>query len=251
MIDIAIIGVQKSGTTSLLNLFRQIGLYDVQHCMEFTYTQRQYNSSSWNREFQNNGKPKLIKSVGLFEDLDGLKWLVQQNQDIKFIVLARNPVKRAISAYNFNVRKGIEKRTLDQALAESSQMDLFPVHQTKFNRSTNYINAGLYDQKMKVISKVLAPENVLVLNFDRACSNLNYLEEKLSHFLNIKDERIALPKDNTIESVRFNTMTIRVLNSAPIRRLKALTPESSASLTALLTKYMTGKPERIPHTTPS
>ena len=90
MIDIAIIGVQKSGTTSLLNLFRQIGLYDVQHCMEFTYiVNRQYNSSSWNREFQNNGKPKLIKSVGLFEDLDGLKWLVQQNQDIKFIVLAR------------------------------------------------------------------------------------------------------------------------------------------------------------------
>ena len=118
-LNFIIIGTQKAGTTWLsrrLNEHPEIFL-PPNELHYFDLDQNYKKGLDWYRK-QFNDKPKDAKSVG--EKTPDYLWTNRPHQnkiniaerihqldpDLKLIIILRNPVKRAISAYNHFLRNG-------------------------------------------------------------------------------------------------------------------------------------------------
>ncbi len=115
-VDLIIIGSQKAGTSSLL---RYLGQHP-QICahrqpeMNFFIDDNEFRrgyADAFKRYFQFNQSDQpifLAKSVGILDSAKFMERVYQHNADAQIIVVLRNPVDRAYSAYWFARRKGWE-----------------------------------------------------------------------------------------------------------------------------------------------
>lgn len=115
-IDIMIGGAHKSGTSSLKDLLSQHPEVCSHGTREFTYF---VNEDEFQRgyaevfsEYFGNCEPFtrsiLAKSVGVMYLYEAARRVNQHNSEILFVVMLRNPVERAYSAYWFARQMGLE-----------------------------------------------------------------------------------------------------------------------------------------------
>jgi hypothetical protein len=150
-IDLMIVGAQKSGTTSLFN-------YLSQHPSIHTHPQREFaffvNDSAYNQGYDEAYKRyfgKLItedsvllaKHVMLMYSQEAVKRLHNHNPGIQIIVVLRNPIDRAYSAYWYARRRGWEHlKTFEEGLkAEEKRLNDSWMEW----RNCAYINNSTYD----------------------------------------------------------------------------------------------------------
>lgn len=108
-VDLMIIGAQKAGTTSLKNYLSQHPDIITHFQTEFTYFHDpEVYKAGYENAFINyfdkndvpDGKKIVGKYAGLYAKTDILKTLYEHNPSVKMILILRNPVDRAYSAYN-------------------------------------------------------------------------------------------------------------------------------------------------------
>src|SRR3954452_18452531 len=118
-----IIGVQKGGTTTLdywLSQHPEIYGYDT--LKDVPLFERFKNLEEINQRLQQEpvsykGEPVVLQSAVnyiFYEQL--LHDIAQQQPNAKLIVILRNPVQRAFSAYGYFIKMLREKRTVHEAL---------------------------------------------------------------------------------------------------------------------------------------
>lgn len=191
-IELAIIGAQKAGTSS-------INLYLSQHPNIFTHNTREFgmfvdeDSFSRGLEFYfnsivdssgSNNEKFVIKHVGLMYDLTMLKNLRDLNPDVKVVCILRNPIDRAFSAFNYGRKMGWEPWDSFESCFEKNENSRFNGNKIAI-RSCDYIGRGLYFKNLLDIYSVFPKENVHLFLFEEIINDLNNFLMKITFILNL------------------------------------------------------------------
>lgn len=143
-VSIMIGGVQKAATSSLLRYMSEHPDVISNPVKEFTYFILDEEwQSGYNHQYAlhfgkhyDATKQVLAKSAGIIYFEESMKRLKEHNPDVKIILVFRNPIDRAYSAYWFAKLQGHE--TL-QSFEDAINSDL--------SRADNYLTRGIIDYK--------------------------------------------------------------------------------------------------------
>ncbi len=184
-----IIGVQKSGTTTLHDWLIQhpeiYGKREIKDVDFFSHPERSKNSKEllFNAFKNNKGEKVMLHScVNYFLYEKALERISQLVPDAKIIVIFRNPVKRAISAFNYFKKLKVEDRDIEEALIYNPK-DILEF--SRFNNDFTYIEHGLYFKQLQQCLKYFKKEQVLLLEFDELHNNPENLLRRVYEFLKI------------------------------------------------------------------
>src|SRR3954451_6387172 len=183
-----IIGVQKAGTTTLndwLSQHPQIYGYDTLKDVHLFV--RFKNLAEINQRLQQepvpyNGEPVILQSAVnyiFYEQM--LRDIAQQQPNAKLIVILRNPVQRAFSAYGYFQKMLREKRAVHQALMYKPK-DVIPF--SKDNNDFTYIEHGFYYTQIRNCLKYFKKEQLLVLEYEEL-KNPKALLQNIFTFLQV------------------------------------------------------------------
>lgn len=166
-IDIAIIGVQKAATTSL---HRYMGMHPQVHTHErlefaFFVDDDEYTDgfdSIYGKYFKrvDTARKLLIKNVGIIYYEDAIKRLRKHNPDVRILVVLRNPVDRAYSAYQYAKMMGFEKSVSFEA---AIQQDLQAIPDKIIRGTVDYLGRGNYTEQLHVLYRYFPKDQVKVL----------------------------------------------------------------------------------------
>lgn len=182
-LDFAIIGAQKSATTTLLKILRE----DQNIWMpneESRLFEEPYYSVSEVDEFlsklPSGGLLKGIKRPDLLADSNGIARLLDHCPEIKLVVVLRDPIARALSAYYHYIRYaslpvvGHEKGF--EAIFSREWDQKWPLNQ-------KVLEYGSYGKYLSKLLRVLPREQVGIFWHDEFVSNPSKAVQEVKSFL--------------------------------------------------------------------
>lgn len=166
-IDIVIAGVQKAATTSLKNYIGEhpgivthstpeFGYFsiDSEYQMPYTSVLSKYNVHTVKE------KKLLIKNVDIIFFEEHISRVKEHHHNAKIIVVLRNPVSRAYSAYWFARRRGWENiDVFEDAIAANPDRFSDKLHIS----NVSYLDKGNYAGQIETLHKYFRRQQVLVL----------------------------------------------------------------------------------------
>lgn len=167
-IDFLIAGVQKSATTSLAYYLEQHPKICKHKSREMPYfsLEDEYRLgylANFKRYFNHCSQSDkiLAKSVTVIQDLEVMQKVYQHNPDMKLIVVLRNPIDRAYSAFWFARKMGWESiNNFEEALnVEEGRKNKDMVIQ----RNTSYKKNGEYLNHLNNLFSLFPKEQVYIL----------------------------------------------------------------------------------------
>lgn len=185
-----IIGVQKAGTTTLddwLSQHPQVYCYDsLKDVHLFGLLDKQQIEQKLRQEpVPYAGQPVVLQSAVNYIFYPGmLKAISTECPGAKLIVILRNPVDRAISAYTYFRKMLREKREARAALVYEPATNL-PF--SKDNNDFTYLEHGLYFNQLKSVFEYFSKENVLVLDYDGLRKQPEQMNAAIFRFLGIDE----------------------------------------------------------------
>lgn len=231
-LDLMIVGAQKSGTTSLLRLLGKDPIIYSHDQIEFPlFVNDRYYSDGiefyWDEYFQSlNTAQKIVgKSAGLMYSETALARLKEHNPDVKLVLIFRNPVQRAYSAYWFARRKEWEKiKTFEEALnADSDRFGDQWIPKTH----CAYKERGKYSVYLKKIYSLFPKENILLFKFEELQENSFKVCQTISKSLGVNYE-ISTSKDknkyNVAAMPKFQNLNVLLRKISPNGFLRKVLP---------------------------
>ncbi|MEA2107187.1 MAG: sulfotransferase [Bacteroidota bacterium] len=210
-INFAIIGAQKCGTTALYSFLNTHPKIIGSKVKEVNF----FNSDNIYRygyHYYHSFFPKVKKNKLLFEaspsylqdnDFLALNRIYKYNPNIKLIILLRDPIERAFSAYNMYIKKweenpnwfdnwkkpGVkyEKRTKE----DYKSFHYFIEHELKAKERNKYIETPIIDHGKYVIGvekyiNKFGKKNVFVIENEELMSNTKKVLDDILLFLDVK-----------------------------------------------------------------
>ena len=199
-----IVGAAKSGTSSLHNYLNQhpdifLPTYNIHgvkvkeprflisklvkdRLHEGIWTLEEYQSLFFNcANYSAVGESTVLYLYYYEEAIKNIKKYLGNN--IKIIIMLRNPIERAYSAYNFLVRRGIkEKLSFDEALKQEKHR----LHKDyQMTPMVMYKAMGLYYKMVYAYMKNF--DNVHVIFYEDFTKNTSLEVSKVFSFLNISN----------------------------------------------------------------
>lgn len=197
--DFLIIGAQKAGTTWLRSLLRRHpNVYMPDREVHFFNKKHNYKRGvNWYARHFEDGEPE--KRIG--EKTPNYLWtnvpeegsdvsalhrnIAETLPDVQLIAILRNPVERALSAYNHHMARG--------RLPPHVPMErvLFGEHQPLCRRH-GILTMGEYDRQLRDYLNVFDREQLLVLIFEEdIVENSERARQRTCSFLDLDPSRIA------------------------------------------------------------
>ena len=223
-INTFLIGVQKSATTSVYDWISQhpdvcgpVSLKDTPFFIDdklfnkgLNFLEKIYQNELSNERIILNGSAHNI----YFEH--AIKRIKKHNPDAKLILILRNPVDRAISAYRFAVKRNLERDSFMNSIKNESirlQSDNIQILS-----ETTYIDHGRYYQQIKNLYKYFNEDKVLIIDYDDVKNKPNQIISDVFTFLNINSN--FNPEFRTLNNtgnIRFEALRDIVYNNNPIK----------------------------------
>ena len=186
--DFIIIGAQKSGTSSLYYYLSQhpsLTLSVTKEIHYYNHYRHQGKRIGWYKSFFPLKVRSIHKKTGeaspyyLFDER-AAEQMKKDIPNIQLIVLLRNPIDRAYSAYNMNVAHGDgpKAQTFEQAIANS---DL------SMEASEVYLIRGLYAEHIKKWFKYFKREQFLFVKSEEFFTEPKSALAKVYKFLDIEE----------------------------------------------------------------
>jgi hypothetical protein len=205
--DFIIAGVQKGGTSSLFNYLTQHPNISPGYKKEVKFFDGNYHKGiNWYRfNFP------LIAQMDNAEQQTGeaspsyvFHPLVPQRinesiPNIKLIILLRNPIARAYSHYQGNLRKGHENKSFEEAIElEESRLDgekeaiIADQHYPMYKYLVySYLARGVYIDQIKNWLQSFPREQILILKSEDLFSNPQGVYSQVLHYLGLQDWRLS------------------------------------------------------------
>jgi hypothetical protein len=169
--DAIIIGAQKAGTTSLNRYLGDHPDIGIAKSKEVHYFSMRFdNGMDWYQaHFPLRGKAATVveDSPSYLFHPEAPRRMKQILPRVKLIALLRNPVDRAFSHYQMNVRKGNEPLSFEEAIAAESERvgDGGDGNDQEWRVASfvSYLRRGLYAEQLQRWLAVFARNQVLVL----------------------------------------------------------------------------------------
>lgn len=260
-----IVGTAKSGTTTLYNHLKKhqdIYFSNIKEPYFFStkYTNLPHKGpEDYINDQKRKSMPTLKHYLQLFEGASSEKIIAEASTDYlyyfrvaddikkmnpasKIVILLRNPVDRAFSAYYHQKNKGRETLTFSEALEEEE-------NRIKNNYSFiwRYKQVGLYYKQVKYYLDVFGHENVKIFLYDELKEDINKVIKGILSFLNLNTDLVV----NTSERHRAtgilkNEMLYKLLyrpNTIKAIIKPIIPPKTRAKMKLILTNWNFKKPE--------
>ena len=195
MINFLVIGAQKSGTTSLheyLKAHPKIIMPKAKE-LDFFSSDKNYKkgiefyhsffAKNHEQDFlRGEASPQYMYKEGIAERI------YKYNPKMKLIMCIRNPLDRAISHFNMNRRKKIEKRGIEQAFNE----ELAVIESQEYDPEFSYFRLGEYGRILQDYVKFFPKEQIHILTSD----SLRFERKKqLNLALDFLEQEFLIPED--------------------------------------------------------
>jgi hypothetical protein len=139
----------------------------------------------------------------------------------RHLVLLRNPVDRAFSHYRHRIRKGIENRSFEAAIAEEMETvasDIAKGQTREFYDSFDYVKRsyltrGLYSRQLRPWFAAYARDRFLLMRSEEL------FEDSRAVYLRVLDF-LGLPQWQPTEMGKFNSFSESRIPAGPRRRLE-------------------------------
>ncbi len=228
LLDLVIIGAQKSFTTSLKT-------YLGEHPSIITHPQQEMAYFTDEREFHKgyevalrhyfrgsehkNGKKLVAKNAILYASEKAIKRLYDHNPDCKIILNLRNPVDRAYSAYL------MEYNYADVAFPFEEIKDITVQADTTHFPFTLFIDAGNYAKHIKTLYKYFPKEQVMIVLFEEIKADPLKICRQIFQWLKIDDSftpeiKVYNPTKKR-GSKLYARLAVTLLKRSPILRKSA------------------------------
>lgn len=114
---------------------------------------------------------------------DAPRRIWEYNKDMKFILLLRNPIERAYSAWNMERDRNIEECSFKQALiAEGVRRKRALPNQ---ERNFSYVDRGYYSEQIRRIWNYFPKKQTLIVKTDDLKINQQFVLNKIWDFLGV------------------------------------------------------------------
>lgn len=201
--NFAIIGAQKSGTTTLYEYLKQHPDIYMSKPKEpvFFADDKLYNKGFQfyiNKFFKGYNGQKMVgeasTAYSYYIDLQKtVKRIFEFNKDMKLIYVLRNPIERALSSYWWNVRIFIETLTFEKALKLEEKRE----NTTHILDPWSYKRKGLYFHVIQTYLKYFPKKNLYVVLLDDLKTSPQLTCNEIFNFLHVSKFQIkAIPKKN-------------------------------------------------------
>ena len=190
-IDFFIAGGQKCGTTKLKDLIGRNSCVAMHQTDEMVYfIDEGYASSAYDfvSEYYNNVPENRLlgaKNVSVSVCENAVKRLKEHNPACKLILVVRDPVKRAYSAYWYCRRMGWEDAASFEEAIEKP-LDAYP--EGIIRRNCDYIGQGYYAKNIKMMLKYFPEEQIKIYVMEDDFMDMDKLNSDLCAFLGIPVE---------------------------------------------------------------
>jgi hypothetical protein len=195
-----IIGAQRSGTTFLYHQLNE----HPEICMAKPVRPEpkfflDYKLFEKGRDYYINQffegcteKVRGEKSTSYIEFDEAQKRIKSFFPDAKVIIVMRNPVKRALSNYQFSYKNGFEKRTPEEVFVQKKKND----YNGKMPSVSpfDYLKRGEYIRYLKPVYQHFDSSQIMPVVFENLIADIHYLKE-IYRFLGV---------DNNFEPGSFN-----------------------------------------------
>jgi hypothetical protein len=218
-IDVAIAGAQKSGTTSLKEYLSRHSEITTHDHKEFGFLTRDdiYKIGYDNifDEYFEGGSNGVVlaKSVSVMYIHNSMLKLYNHNDECNIIVIIRNPIERAYSAYWYMRNAGWEAaNSFEKALKlEEERLSI----RGELARHCGYVDRGLYGEQIRSLYDLFGRDSVIVLKFDNIKNDANAVCNKVFDFIGLDVEYIGAEKVHNPSGRAANEYVQRI-----IRRLE-------------------------------
>jgi len=188
--DLYILGVQKAGTTSLHAwLSQHPEIYSNDYIKDvdfFAHPDRSSDPAKYLSEFVSDYKNEKIflqTHVNYIFYEKALKRISEVHKNHpKFILVLRNPLDRAVSAYHYFVKVSRETRSPKEALVYR------PEERHEFSLDNNdltYIEHGFYFKQLQAFEKYFSLNDLLILDFKQLVASPQQVLEKIYKFIGV------------------------------------------------------------------
>ena len=214
-INLHIVGVQKAGTTALASFLHQhpdIYVVDGKEAHVFdhpTFSQRANKPRiarlSFNKRLTNYQNERYLcdaTPITLYRQ-EFISECVAYNPDAKFIVILRDPVKRAVSHYQMSKQRGQEKRSMLMAFL----LEPFRLRPLQANghwpidspmRTQSYLSRGCYKAQLKRLKTLVKPDQILVVTQESLINAHQQTLDTIFSFLDL--EPVQVQAETVFES---------------------------------------------------
>jgi len=188
-VNFLIIGTQKAGTTSLFNYLRQHNDLYFSEIKEITYfvNEELYKKgeSYYHSFFNKFNNEKVIGSadVHLLPSKKSPERVRNYNPDMKFVVMVRNPVDRAFSAYKYALKNNWEEKS--NSFEKSFILEKERIKSINYNLM--YFENGKYSKHLLNWTKFFDKKQFLIIEDEYLKRNPKACCQKVFNFLELED----------------------------------------------------------------
>src|SRR5437868_12961229 len=232
-LDFIIAGAQKSGTTALnyyLKRHRQIALPKKKE-LHFFDNDELFESGPISYEpLHAMFRPARAGSIAGENTPIYLYWrpalsrIHEYNPAMKFIVILRNPIERAISQWNMQRTRGIEP--LDFLDAVGAEPRRIAESAPKQLRKFSYVDRGRYAEQLERAFRLFPRERFLVIKYEEFRARQSEVVEAVFRFLGLSPPRFRAVEAHDIPYARKlrdeERAAVREILQSEIGRLEAL-----------------------------
>ena len=214
MPDFLIIGGQRCGTTSLFNYIiehphilrpirKEIHYFDLNYDRSIDWYRSHFPISYLRKGFiTGEASPYYIFHP------HALRRIAETLPDVKLIVILRNPVDRAYSHYQYEVKLGVENLDLKEALdsedgrvrGEIERM-LIDEYMNSYNhRHFTYVSRGRYFDQIKRVFEYFPKDQTLIVENGELLREPQRVLESVFRFLDVGDWKQKIEKKYNVGS---------------------------------------------------
>ncbi len=192
IIDFIIMGTQKGGTTALATnisnhpdiyingnrdpLESEIHFFDLYWDKGIEWYKKKFDYS---KKIIGEKTPNLMYLYNTFPLIQSI------NPFVKIIIILRDPIERAYSAWKMHRKRFQTKDFMD---AINDELDnKIGENRTFYTSKTHYLQRGLYYEQIQELLKWFNKDNILILISEEIKDNMTEYYNKVYNFLNLKN----------------------------------------------------------------
>lgn len=204
-VDFVVAGAQRSGTTALDSYLRQhpdieMALLKEPHFFDDERVFRDRKPAYWKYHamFPAWRESKVFGEVTPIY----MYWkpafsrIARYSKNMRIVMILRNPIERAYSHWNMQVREGDETAPFAEAIRREAEEPEGAIPDTEQRRRFSYINRGFYSEQIERALERFPEEHVLAVRQDEMQADPQSTMSRTFRFLGVGNTRIRAKRVN-------------------------------------------------------
>ena len=207
-VDFVIGGTQKGGTSALDSFLRQhpeICMPETRKELHFFDKEENFAGKPNYKKYHAHFEPRSQRVIGeatpIYMYWNAAPYRIwQYNPAMKWILVLRNPVERAFSAWNMETKRGAEHLSFEEAVERESERcrEALPMQHSVYS----YIDRGFYAPQVRRLFNIFGAGNCLILLTEDLRTNHAPTLRSVFDFLGVDNS--AVPQEASVFEHDYN-----------------------------------------------